>query len=516
MKDITRRSFLTKSAGIGIGFCLPAIGLSESFFNGNSATGSEKIFKLKRGEKQIFVDDVMISKIKGLERKVHPAQKLSNPVLEGDKPWEFFEDQYMKIPYAALYGTVLRDEKSGLFRMWYNVHKKSCYAESVDGINWEKPVLHQVGETNMLNLFDFHSPSIIFDKKETDPAKRYKAIGSKEGFSKEEINKLKAKFNSPEWYKRRHAYCYAYSPDGITWTMAPEPILMGMDTITFAQDLVSGEYLAFHKQTKDPRSFGRQVFLSTSNDMQTWSFPELAMSTDETDHKAARKLESGTHAEFYNMSAFYYGSQWLGMVTRFRCIGEPLENGKARAGQKGIIDVQLVHSRDGKNWKRCSDRSPIVPAGPYEYDNGMVFGICNTPVIVGDEMWMYYSGSTDIHCCSDNNTKVSIGRAVWRLDGMVSMHAGDKEGFLETATFLPEGNNLIVNANVLEGSLAVEVLDAKGNPLEGYSKKDCLRFKGNEIYHQIKWKRNTSIPSGKPIRLRFCFSNGDLYSYNHE
>ncbi len=421
MKGITRRSFLTTGAGIGIGCCLPSIGMAGSFLGGKISGGTEKTFNIKQGEKQIFVDDVMISKKEGITRKVHPAKKLPEPVLKGDKPWEIFEDKYKKVPYAAVYGTVLKDEKSGLFRMWYNIHQKTGYAESSDGINWKKPILNQVGGTNLLDLFDFHSPSIIFDKMEADPAKRYKAIGSKEGFSKEVINKLKAKFNSPEWYKRKHAYCYAYSPDGIKWTMAPEPILMGMDTITFAQNPVSGEYLAFYKNTKDPRSFGRQVFLSVSNDMETWTYPERAMATDEIDHAEARKLEGGTHSEFYNMSAFYYANQWLGMVTLFRCFGEPLENGKARAGQKGIIDVQLVHSRDGKNWQRCSDRTPIVPTGPYYYDKGIVFGICNTPVIVGDEMWMYYSGSTDMHCCAKNGSMVSVGRAAWRLDGMVSM-----------------------------------------------------------------------------------------------
>ena len=511
MEDITRRSFLTKSAGIGIGCCLPGT-VFQRVFSNNDKPGTGTL-NIKSGEKQIFVDDVMISKIKGVKRKVHPANKLPQPVIEGDKPWEVFEDKYKKVPYAAVYGTVLRDETSGLFRMWYNVHEKSGYAESTDGVNWRKPVLHQVGDTNMLSLFDFHSPSIILDKNEADPAKRYKAIGSKDGFSKEEIEKLKARFNSPEWYKRRFAYCYAYSPDGISWTLSPKPILMGMDTITFAQNPVSGEYLAFYKNTKDPRSFGRQVFLSASEDMQTWSYPELAMATDEIDHEEARKLEGGTHAEFYNMSAFYYGNQWLGMVTRFRCIGEPLENGKARAGQKGIIDVQLVHSRDGKKWQRCSDRSPIIPVGPFDYDKGIVFGVCNTPVIVDDEMWMYYSGSTDLHSCSDKDSGVSIGRAAWRLDGMVSMHADSKEGFLETTSFISEGNKLFVNANVFKGSLAVEVLDSNGKPLEGYSKKESLMFKGDEINHQFIWKNEARLPVGKPIRLRFYLSDGDLFSY---
>jgi hypothetical protein len=49
-------------------------------------------------------------------------------------------------PRASLYGTVLHE--SGRFRMWYYSRDLSprdtgytCYAESVDGIHWEKPEL---------------------------------------------------------------------------------------------------------------------------------------------------------------------------------------------------------------------------------------------------------------------------------------------------------------------------------------------------------------------------------------
>lgn len=510
---ISRRNFIRNSAGLGIGMTFAANPAFSALSTIYGCADTETIPLIRKGEKQIFADDVMIFYKSGVERKCHVAQKLEHPVLEGDKPWECFEDEGIKVPYAGIYGTVLRDEKTGLFRMWYNVYKKTCYAESTDGINWQKPELGLVGQTNMINLFDFHSPSFIFDKMETDPAKRYKAVGAKDGFSKDEISKLKAKFKSSDNYNRKFAYCAAYSPDGLNWTMYPDPILLGMDTVTFAQNPETGEYLVFHKQTQDPRSFGRQVFLSTSKDMLSWSDTELAMATDETDNEEARKLEGGTHSEFYNMSAFYYATQWLGLVTHFRCIGEPLVNGKAKAGQKGIIDVQLVHSRDGHKWQRCSDRSPIIPAGPYDYDQGMVFGACNSPVFVNDEMWMYYSGSTDIHCSDNPERKVSIGRAVWRLDGMVSLQAGEKEGIIETTPFIPEGNSIVVNADVSQGQLLVEILDENRKVISGYSKADCILLNDSGICQHVEWKNTKKIPRGKPISLRFYLSKGDLFSY---
>ncbi len=508
--DITRRNFMLKATALGLaGF------LSEPVWGAISGDDiidrqSAEIPLVKKGDKQIFVDDVMIHKSKGVKRIIHDARKMTHPVLEADRYWETGDNH---VPYAAIYGTVLRNETDGTFRMWYNCYKKCLYATSNDGVVWQKPELGQVGNTNMINLFDFHSPSIILDKKENDPLKRYKAVGSKDGFSETVISELKKKFKFSEDYHRNYAYCAAYSADGLNWNRYPEPILLGMDTITLAQDPLNGNFLAFHKQTQDRRSFGRQIFLSVSSDMYSWSDRELVMETDETDHVQARKLEGGTHSEFYNMSAFYYASQWLGLVTLFRCMGEPLVNGKARAGQKGIIDVQLVHSRDGLIWKRCSDRSSVISIGPNLYDGGMVFGVCNTPVIVGDEMWIYYSASADIHGGTNPDKRISIARAVWRLDGMVSLNACDSEGVIETMPFRQGGSQLYVNADVSAGQLFIEVLDVSGKVVIGFEKQSCICLRSPEVHQQVKWKFSKSLPENEIIRLRFYLTKGDLYSY---
>ena len=160
--------------------------------------------------------------------------------------------------------------------------------------------------------------------------------------------------------------------------------------------------------------------------MQNWSEPELVMIPDEIDHQQARLLQGGTHSEFYNMSAFPYANQWLGMVTHFRRTGAPKVikySGHAQSSHDGPIDVQLVSSRDGRIWQRCSDRSPVIPLGPHFYDSGSILGLCNSPVIVGDEMWMYYTAMTTTHGGYLPDKVMSIARASWRIDGMASFHA---------------------------------------------------------------------------------------------
>ena len=237
------------------------------------------------------------------------------------------------------------------------------------------------------------------------------------------------------------------------------------------------------------------------------------------DNKATRKLKGGTYSEYYNLSAFPYAGQWLGFVTHFRRVEPPSAlfgndevNGRKRSAT-GIIDVQLVTSRDGRHWHRCSDRSPVIPLGPHAYDAGSIFGLCNAPVIVGDEMWMYYTASTTPHGGLAPEKEQSIARAAWRIDGLASLQAKDKPGTTETHDFVPEGSKLTVNADVKSGSLAVAVLDADGQVISGYEKETSMIEKRDSVKLAIRWKDAEALPAGKPIRLRFHLLNGDLYSY---
>ncbi len=491
-QQITRRNFLTKSAGIGLGTSLiPATAYSLLSCSDNS-NNNKHIPLVKKGEKQLFADDDMIARINNVRRKVHTASKLNFPVLEADMPWETdkrFHDEDRRI---YIYGTVMQDTDTGFYKMWYNRYNKNYYALSKDGINWHRPELGFLGKNNMINLFDFDSPSIIKDEWETDPSKRYKAIGYKSG------------------------NCYvAFSYDGLNWKLYPKnPVFISDDTMTLAQDPKTREFLVFHK-SKNEKAVGRQVALTISKDMQNWSKSELVMTTDEIDHQEARLLEKGTRSEFYNMSAFPYGNQWLGLVTLFKRNGKP--NILKKSGQSpddGIIDIRLVHSRDGRKWERCSDRSPVIPLGPFYYDSGSILGLCNFPVITDNEIWIYYTAMTTSHGGALPEKEMSIARAAWRLDGLVSMRAHDDMGTIETVSFIPDGKRLYVNANVKQGQLMVEVLDSNKNVIPGYDKNTNLIEYVDSIKLPIKWNNSDMLPRQKPISLKFYLKKGDLFSYS--
>ena len=88
-------------------------------------------------------------------------------------------------------------------------------------------------------------------------------------------------------------------------------------------------------------------------------------------------------------------------------------------------------------------------------------------------MW-YYTAMTTTHGGALPDKQMAIARAAWRLDGMVSLHAADSEGVIETVPIQPEGDRLFVNADVRTGRLLVEVLDAEGSTVPGFEKSACL------------------------------------------
>jgi hypothetical protein len=149
-----------------LAFSLGALTLTAPLFSQEVAHEHPTAPVLKKGEKQLFVDSVMIRSKQGVTRVIHPAKKLEHPVLTAEMPWEVRSEDGIIDKRVNIYGTVLRDEKSGSFRMWYADPGSVLYATSSDGIHWERPVLNVKGATNETDL-RLHSPSIIEDKFET-------------------------------------------------------------------------------------------------------------------------------------------------------------------------------------------------------------------------------------------------------------------------------------------------------------------------------------------------------------
>jgi hypothetical protein len=108
-----------------------------------------------------------------------------------------------------------------------------------------------------------------------------------------------------------------------------------------------------------------------------------------------------------------------------------------------------------------------------------------------------------------------VRRFTFRADGFVSVHAGEAEGQMETYPLSFAGDKLLLNyAAAPGGSVCVEIQDADGKPLPGFTREDCEPLSGDSIDQQVRWKSGASVGSlaGKPVRLRFVIQNADVYA----
>jgi hypothetical protein len=139
----------------------------------------------------------------------------------------------------------------------------------------------------------------------------------------------------------------------------------------------------------------------------------------------------------------------------------------------------------------------------------------------GDEVYQYYVGTPRTHV-GDAAAKArgiyhgdTLFRAVQRLDGFVSADAGPEGGEILTPPVIFSGNRLALNADCGGlGEIWVELQDADGAPLPGYTLAEAVSVDRNGTAQEVWWKRgpNVSALVGRPVRLRFVMRSARLYA----
>lgn len=435
----------------------------------------------------LFADDSGIAASNGVVRTVHPARSLSAPVIEPDRPWEGSR--------VYIYGSVYFDEAARQLRMWYMSRPQAfsgdrvLYATSQDGVRWTKPALDSSGQNA---VFSIHSPSVLLDTRETDPAKRYKMLGSKGG-----------------------GYHAAFSADGLRWTSYPKnPVLKFGDTITLTQNPTTGEYLAYHKRPAKVRGFGRRVvWLARSRDFQEWTEPEMVFAPDAEDDAWASK--PGQRTEVYNMSVFPHAAGFVGLPAIFRVTAARRPKSELTPGQSpddGPIDVQLATSADGRAWWRTQPRLNVIPRGaPGTFDGGSILGVSSTAVHVGDETWVYYTAMTTTHGGPMPPKRLTIGRAAWRRHGFASLDAAGR-GRVETKPLRLGTSSLIINADASRGKLRVALLEADGRPIDGCAFEDSEPLHTDSTRWTARWRSTAALPTDRPVRVVVEMTDSRLFS----
>jgi hypothetical protein len=107
-------------------------------------------------------------------------------------------------------------------------------------------------------------------------------------------------------------------------------------------------------------------------------------------------------------------------------------------------------------------------------------------------------------------------RLTLRTDGFASAHATSKKGQFITPPLTFTGTQLHLNLSTsAAGSIAVEIQDTTGSPIEGFTLTDCPPIVGDSIDRVVTWKSKPSLQNltGKPIRLRFVLQEADLFAF---
>ena len=512
-------------------------------------------------ESVLLLDEALIEEENGITRAVQAGRK--QPFVmepDEDKPWEYCGPGMSK--RIHLYGTTLYDDLAGKYRMWYfgrmgphwrvpsgnyqipglyvprtDAKPYACngvtadrygrafvdndrgdltlYAESDDGINWVKPDLGVFtfnGSADNNIVWDLHGASVFIDRAESDPGKRYKAIG---------------------FCRRYRSIFLLTSADGIHWDDSDhlQPVLRRSNEGTFnvTYDAAGSVYRAYSIERFADREKRRVICYSESPSLAgPWKDSRPILEPTNWDDEVARRKYGALRAEFHNLSAFRYNNILIGLLGALYVTAEQIPGEANQIPCDGPIDAQIVYSRDGISWLHGDrERTAAIPRGRADaFDRGMIIGTAKEPIIEGDELHWYYTGCEHTHGEVDMEKRIKrLGRATWQRDRFVALAAA--EGMVTTKPLRPPtgARGLEVNADAADGQLRVELCGPDGRILDGFSREDCVPLQTDELHWQVRWKNaarfNWRAPgsNGAPhtvegaVQIRFILNRSKLYSF---
>lgn len=461
--------------------------------------------------RELFIDDFLVEQLTGEAelRLHHPVRR--NIAIVHDDPWE---------GNGGNYHTVFRD--GDRYRMYYHAWQIAVgdtpghpvyigYAESSDGIDWEKPNLGLVEidgskQNNIvmasINGAECHDLSVFKDGNPLAPdAERYKAVG----------------------FGRNPAGLYAFhSPDGLRWTAYNDnqPVMTGhpFDTQNIAfWDANGKQYRAYIRDFDEGR---RDIMTATSDDLIRWTprqWLRYGAAPDE-------QLYTNQVKPYYRAPHIYIGlpSRYVdrGWVAATDELPSPdLRRRRAKMSPRYgsvVTDALLMTSRDGLHFQRWDEaflRPGLRTKHNWAYgDNYLAWHVVETEPTEDDAprelslyaVESYFTGTTS-----------RLRRYTLRIDGFASIFAPLGGGEVRTKPVTFTGNSLHLNfATAAGGSVRVELQDADGTPIPGFALADCDEVFGDSLDYVVRWrgKNDVGAAAGRPVRLRFEIHDADVFS----
>lgn len=428
---------------------------------------------------EVFVSDFLIDRFDG-DAKLHLHQpQPAEVVLVTDKPWE---------GNTCAYYSLFQD--GDLYRMYYrgshadeatrrSAHPQvTCYAESRDGINWTRPNLglHEWEGSKQNNIVLKGLGAHCFvafrdDNPDCPPEARYKGISRGRPDAK--------------------AGLYVFqSPDAVRWSLIQdEPVITrgAFDSQNLAfWDPISKRYVDYHRSFSDGV---RAIMTCTSEDFVNWTEPVLL------------KYPGAPNQHLYTNAIRPYPRAphiRIGFPTRYIPAGSQVE-------------PIFMSSRDGVTFHRFDD--PVIPrTAPKDRDGNRSNYMANALLKLPGKDREYSVYGTEAYYAGPDSR---LRRFVYRVDGFVSVRGAKPGDEILSKPLRFTGAQLVLNyAAKAGGNVQVELQDAEGQPIQGFSMADCDNLSGDEIDQVVTWKGSADVSTlaDAAVRLRIAVNNADVYS----
>jgi hypothetical protein len=455
--------------------------------------------------KQLLVDDYVISQKRNIQRDLNQVSKENGgkPLLVRDKPWEqanLFQVQ-----------SVLRED--GKFVMHYGYVGPvdyTCRAVSNDGLKWTKEVLglREFNGSKENNLLDYRGAVRFLDSHEDDPAHRFKSV-----------------YRPLESSGLPHAACLAYSADGLEWYSYHD----GKPVTGRASDTLN--QLAWDERAQVYRLFTRTDFGAGGGPREYRGAREMInpdVKANPANWKTVREwifdregprevLRRQIHTvNFWQHEGIDFGflsvMEWPAFNIPQVDVGDD-----ATRHERDVWNCYLATRRGGHEsewdltWVYAG--KPVIERGEAGAFDKDILHVAASPVTHDDRHWIYYTGWPNGHM--RHPYLPAIGLATVPLDRFVFVEPWKESspGWIITKPFVWKGNGLELNADVQEGRIKAEILDARANRLAGYvghvERKDGVRL-------DIEWHdKATDLAKlqGKTVRLKFTLNRARLFAF---
>lgn len=463
--------------------------------------------------RELFVDDYLIDteRTTAAEQLHHPVRR--EMIMTNDAPWE---------ADGWVYYTVVQD--GTLYRMYYlsmpmyNIeHTKHDppfhhinYAESTDGIHWNKPSLglcefNGSTKNNILVITDtMDAFSVFLDRNPDCPTnERYKAVYTK---------------------PHRQLWCML-SADGIHfrdgWMMTDKGRFDSHNTAFWDPNL--GEYVCYCRDFHEGSdgTWIRDIRRITSPDFRVWSDPVRITYEDSPYdfHMYTNGIQPYFRApELYVAFPARYTERTEWTPNYDRLCGAAHRKWRMQFHPRfglAVTDGLFMSSRDGQSFRRWNEafiRPGTESEKRWVYGDGYAaYGLVATAAGRRDED-MELSFYASANCWSD--TPVQVYRYTLRMDGFVSRSAGYAGGEVVTKPVVFEGDTLSVNFSTsAAGGMRIILEDADGHPLDGYDSGELF---GDSTDRIVDFPAPLASLAGQPVRLRFELRDANIYAFRFQ